>query len=237
MKTGVLFGNYHSYKEWGLRLKKIEIGTPSPKKQLIEIPGGDGFLVLSESLTGNVQYNSRILKFEFDARNCNYFSWAELISDILDSIHGKQMKIILDTDQMYYYDGIVEVSSQKSDEVKAVVVIEAECQPYKMERYGSMEDWEWDPFNFNNGIIREYKNIEVNGSLSITVTGSRKPVIPTFIVESADGEGMTLWHESKEYKLSDGTNHVINLRIKEGTYNFVFLGIGKVSIDYRGGRL
>ena len=74
-KTGVKFGEYHTYDEWGLRLVGIKIGTPAPKKVLVEIPGGDGVLDLSRSLTGNIQYDTRQLEFTFDARNCNYFRW------------------------------------------------------------------------------------------------------------------------------------------------------------------
>ena len=48
--TGIKFGEYHSYEEWGLKLISITIGLPEPKTVLIDIPGGDGVLDLSESL-------------------------------------------------------------------------------------------------------------------------------------------------------------------------------------------
>ena len=61
--TGIKFGEYHSYEEWGLMLISITIGLPEPKTVLIDIPGGDGVLDLSESLTGRMQYGTRKLEF------------------------------------------------------------------------------------------------------------------------------------------------------------------------------
>lgn len=45
MSTGIKFGEYHSYEEWGLKLSKITIGLPDPKTVLIDIPGGMEFLI------------------------------------------------------------------------------------------------------------------------------------------------------------------------------------------------
>lgn len=39
---GVKFGNYHSYDDFSLILSQKRIGTPSPKTDVIDIPGGDG---------------------------------------------------------------------------------------------------------------------------------------------------------------------------------------------------
>lgn len=237
-KTGVTFGDYHSYEEWRLRLKGIKIGTPAPKKVLVDIPGGDGVLDLSRSLTGNIQYETRTLEFTFDARDCNYFTWSDLLSDIAGKLHGNRVNIVLDTDQSYYYDGLLEVSSEKSNEATATIIISAECQPYKMELFGSLEDWKWDPFDFENGIIREYGNLRVDGSLTFIIEGRRKPVIPSFTVASADGTGLKVRVNSgTTYELPDGTNRIITLRITEGENTLYFTGNGTVSIDYRGGVL
>jgi len=236
--TGVTFGSFHSFAEWGLRLKKVEIGTPELKKILVDVPGGSGVLDLSRSLTGNMEYGPRPLTFYFDARNCNYYRWADLLSNIAGKIHGMRDRIILDIDSTYYYDGLIEVSSQKSNEVTAEVVITAECQPYKMEMYSSLEDWLWDPFDFENGIVREYGNLRVNGSLSFVIEGRRKPVVPKFTVVSDDGNGLKVrLNNGTTYTLADGTSRVINLNIVEGTNTLYFTGNGTVSIDYRGGIL
>lgn len=235
MPTGVKFGEYHSYDEWRLKLTKITIGLPEPKKILIDIPGGDGVLDLSESLTGRMQYGTRKLEFEFDARDCSYADWADLTSNIAAKIHGKRMHISLDDDPCYYYDGTIELSTTKSNNVTAKIVISATCQPYKMELAGSLEDWVWDTFSFETGIIREYANMVVDGKLEFILYGNQKEVVPTFYVDADDG--LKVEFENTTYDLKDGENKLLSIIIKGGENKLVFTGNGKVSIDYKGGML
>lgn len=227
----------HTFNDWGLVLKeRPEISPPEPKTEYVELPGTDGHLDLTESLTGEVVFNTRTISMKFHVIQNNK-EWPKVYSDILDFLHGRTMKIVMDDDLDYYYVGRITVEAWSSNPNRSELQMKAVAEPYKMERSSSMEDWEWDPFNFEIGVIREYKDMEVNGSLSLNITGSRKPVIPSFTVVSDDGSGMTMWYAGEEYHLSDGLNHVVNIRIKEGTYNFVFIGTGTVSVDYRGGRL
>ena len=125
----------------------------------------------------------------------------------------------------------------KSDKVTSLITIEGNVEPYKLEVCGSLDDWEWDSFNFETGIIRQWKDLTVEDSLTITVVGTRKTVVPSFIVQSNDGSGMTVTFDGRTYNLSDGVNRVVNINIKQETQTLVFTGNGTVSIDYRGGRL
>ena len=100
-----------------------------------------------------------------------------------------------------------------------------------------MEDWEWDPFNFETGIIREYREIRVDGSLKFIIEGRRKNVVPAFTVVSDDGSGLQVRFNGTTYNLPDGTSRVLNIVIRSGTNTLYFTGNGTVSIDYRGGRL
>ena len=61
---GVKFGNYHSYNDLDLILSQKIIGTPSIKTEVIDIPGGDGVLDLTEYF-GETKYGNRPLTFEF----------------------------------------------------------------------------------------------------------------------------------------------------------------------------
>lgn len=236
-EVGVFFDDIHTYTEWGLRLKQVVIGRPSAKTVLIDIEGGDGVLDLSTSLTGDMVYGTRKLEFTFDAPNCDYYRWPELVSEISDKLHGRRKKIIMDIDPGYYYDGLLDVSNDKINAIFSEIVITAECQPYKMERFSSLEDWLWDPFDFETDIIREYKELRVDESLIFTIEGRRKQVIPAFSVKSDDGSGLKVEFNGSEYDLPDGTSRVLNIVIKDGTNTLKFTGNGTVSIDYRGGRL
>ena len=236
-KIGVFFDETHTYGKWGLRLLKITIGPPEPKSVLVDIEGGDGVLDLSTALTGDVAYNTRKLELSFDAPDCDYYKWPELVSEIMDELHGRRKKIILDNDPGYYYDGLVTVENEKTNAVFTEITITAQCQPYKMERSSSLEDWLWDPFDFEDGIIREYKEISINGSLTFDIEGRRKSVVPSFTVVSSDGSGLNVKFNGVTYNLPDGTSRVLNIVIRNGTNTLYFTGNGTVSIDYRGGRL
>ena len=227
----------HTFDDWNLILKsRPEISPPEPKTEYVDLPGADGHLDLTEALTGEVVFNPRNISMVFRVVQGNE-EWPSVYSDILDFLHGRKVKIVMDDNPDYYYVGRVTVEGWDSSSNHSEIKLKAIVEPYKMERSSSMEDWEWDTFNFETGVIREYKELPVNGSLQLTITGSRKPVIPSFTVTSNDGSGMTMRYAGEEYHLSDGLNHVVNIRIKEGTYDFIFEGTGMVSVDYRGGRL
>lgn len=234
---GVTFGTKHSYRDWGLLLKsRPVISPPSPKTVYVDIPGSDGVIDLTESLTGDVKFDNRTIKCEFvvlDARN----RWSDIYSEIMDYLHGQRMKVRLDEDPTYYYEGRLQVNEWKSDKVTSTITIEGDVEPYKMEMFSSLEDWEWDSFNFETGIIRDYKEIRVDESLTFTIEGRRKSAVPSFTVVSDDGSGLQVRFNGTTYDLPDGTSRVLNIVIKNGTNTLYFTGNGTVSIDYRGGRL
>src|SRR5699024_1202745 len=107
----------------------------------------------------------------------------------------------------------VSVNEWKSSEKYSTIVIDGEVEPYKYELFSSLEDWEWDSFNFETGIIREYKDLRVDGELALTIAGRRKRIVPAFIVESDDGSGLKVKFNGSEYDLPDGTSRVLNIVI------------------------
>lgn len=237
MVYGVTFGEKHSFRDWKLMLsERPKVSPPDPKNIFVDVEGSDGGLDLTESLTGEVMYNPRDIEFTFLTCKSRE-NWNNLYSDILDYLHGQKMKIILDEDPEYYYIGRVKVNEWKSDIKHSLIVLNARVEPYKYEMFSSLEDWEWDSFNFETGIIREYKDLVVDGSLIFKIEGRRKSVIPSFIVHTDDGTGLQVRFNGITYPLPEGTSRVLNINIKSGTNTLYFTGNGTVSVDYRGGRL
>ena len=233
---GVTFGDKHSYRDWKLIPKsRPVISPPAPKTNYISIPEADGSLDLTEGLSGEVKFEDRTITFEFvviEARK----RWSRIYSDIMNYLHGKRMKIVLDEDPKYYYLGRLQVNEWESDKKTSTITITGTVEPYKYDLWGSLDPWEWNPFNFEEDVIREYDDLEVYRSLEFTIVGSRKSVVPTFIV-SSNGAGMQVTFEGVTYNLQDGSNRVVNIVIKDGEHTLVFTGMGTVSIDYRGGSL
>lgn len=221
-----------SASEWGLKLLAVYIPMPGAKTNYLDIPGADGSLDVTE-VFGSVPYSDREgATFTFDHLG-GYEQWQSDISALANYLHGQKRRIILPYDDWYYYIGRLAVDADKSDHVTGRVVISGRLEPYKLERFSSLEEWEWDSFDFETGVIREYKELAVDGIMTLEIPGTKKPVIPVFICSGA----LTVAYEGVTYELPAGESHVLNIEIREGGHTLIFSGNGKVSVEYRGGSL
>lgn len=214
---GVTFGDKHSYHHWGLMLKsRPVISPPTPKTKYVDVPGANGALDMTQSLTGFVQYENRKITFEF-VLMADRDAWSAIYSDVLDYLHGRKLDIIMDEDPMFYYTGRVTVNKWSVAHRIPTITMTAEVEPFKTARYS-------DP---------QYMNLMVEESRTVTLYGMRKPTVPAFTV-SAD---MQLEFGGQTYTLPAGTSKLPGIVIREGVNMLAFTGNGTVSIDYKGGRL
>ena len=133
---GVIFEDKHSFRDWGLLLKtRPEISPPAPKLKLIQVPGSNKVIDLTESLTGQVHYEPRTISFEFVVM-ADREQWPSLYSEILTYLHGKRIRIIMDDDPNFYYTGRVSVEGFEAEKKTAILTMAAEVEPYKKERFG-----------------------------------------------------------------------------------------------------
>lgn len=208
------------------------VQPPVPKTIYQDVPGADGSLDLSTAIAGRIIYERRVITLNF---GCGYpmDKWPEVFSEILRNFHGREGKLIFDDDPMYYYAGRMTVSEYSRARTLGTFTISVNADPYKYELTASDEDWLWDSFSFEKGVIRDYKELEVNGSLSLNVPGTQRWVIPEITVSTA----MTVSYGGKDYELKQGTNKIYDIVIKEGENVLMFTGTGTVTISYRGGIL
>ena len=231
---GVQIGDKHTLKDWNLGWTSINLGFPEAKTYEQEIPGADGSLDLTDAIcSGDVKYKNRSLSLEFEAPDRDYFEWARLVSEIANCIVGKRLKIILDTDPDYYYIGRLKLDTEKTDRELSVITLSGDVVPYKLELHSGADDWLWDSFNFETGVIREYKDIEVNGVYELNIVGRRKRVIPTFTCSGP----LEVEYLGKTYNLPAGKSKVFDIWTTEGDNILKLRGNGVVTIDYRGGSL
>lgn len=232
---GVQIGEKHTYKDWNLILTSTDIDFPDPKTETVDIPGADGELDFSEVLTGDISYKNRKISFEFEMVD-RFANWKNKISEISNYIHGRKFKIILDADPSFYYYGRVTVNDFKSNKSTGTITIEVDVEPYKYDLYSSLEDWLWDSFNFETGVINETNELQVNGELEVAIYGRRKKVIPKITCNSSENQ-MQVVFKDETYNLSNGTQKILNIEICEGENVLKFIGNGTISIEYRGGSL
>ena len=232
---GVLINGKHTGTDYHLKwMAPFTIESPKVKRQTMDVPFGNGILDLTAFITGDdAKYDNREMKFRFE-REGNYTRWDIDTMKIKNDLHGRLCPIIPDTRPDWVYYGMVEVQTEKEIlDTPYDVVITVDADPYKYERYSSLERWVWDTFCFEDGIIRDYKDLEVNGSMTLLIPGRRKKVVPVLDCTVA----MTLEYGGRTYHLPAGRSKLLDLRLGEGEHFLTFHGNGKVSVDYRGASL
>lgn len=229
--NGVTFGTKHSYKDFGLILSSKTISLPRAKTKTVEVPGADGVIDLTECLTDDIKYKNRSLSFTFTVID-PMASWSAVLSELTNYLHGRRMRIYMDWDRNYYYEGRCNVNQFKSNKRTASIVVECDCDPYKIEKNSASDPWIWDTFSFVDGIIYLNK-ATISGTKTVTLINRRKIVSPTFTCSAA----MTVTFNNVNYNLPKGTTTVLDIRLQEGENSMVFRGNGTVQIDYKGGSL
>lgn len=241
MYHGIKFGDKRTWEDWHLVPTTRPVFNPPPlKSKYVDIPGSNGTLDLTESLTRYPLYGNRTGSFEFIVVNSfselvtDHEEWYNRYSDIMDYIHGKSMKAILDDDYNYFYEGRFTVNSWKSEKLYSKIVIDYNVGPYKWEVLGSTDDWLWDPFNFNldSTLQSVYKDIQLTvqeKKLSFTPDNfGRAAVTPKFTVSGQNIKGVNLRFVNNTL----GTTFTKELPIGEGIFipEFVFYGDKNVDI-------
>lgn len=127
--NGIIFGNLHSYNDLHLILSQKTIGTPEPKREIIDLPGGDGVLDLTDFFDG-VKYNNRQLSFEFSTM-VPQSQFMDQFALVQNALHGQKMDIILDVDPDWYYTGRISVSEWKAEKNIGKLTIDCDCEPYR----------------------------------------------------------------------------------------------------------
>lgn len=239
MYHSVTFGEKNTWDDWFLiPTSRPVFNPPKVKTMYVSIPGSNKIVDLTESLTGEATYEYRQGSMEFLVDN-GHREWYDLYSDIMDYLHGQQMKAILEDDPSYYYEGRFSVNQWKSEPHNSKIVIDYYVAPFKMERFSSLEDWLWDPFSFETGIIREYANLTIDkfSPVTVIIEPTKLSVVPIIIANITAGSTMTVKYGNVTRNLANGENEFADMIINNSLNELLFVGEGTVSIDYRGGRL
>lgn len=228
---GVTFGTKHSYKDFGLILTSKTVNLPDLKTETQDVPGMDGELDLTNAITDDVKFKNRKLSFTFTVID-PVKQFFIVLSEVTNFLHGKRLRVVMDDDKNFYYEGRCKVNQFKTDKRTATIIIDCDVEPFKTEINSAGEPWIWDTFSFVDGII--YVNeVKVSGSATINLINRRKIVSPTFTCTSA----MTVSFNSSTYSIPKGTTTVLDIRLQEGDNYVTFRGTGTVTIQYKGGSL
>lgn len=197
----------HTGKDWGLVMTSKSLSPPEPQTYMVEVPGRNGLLDLSEALTGEPRYRNRELKFTFFG-NGSRDEVKELIAK-MNELHGKEIEITDDDSTGWYYIGRVKVEHvDRFYWVEFTLTVDAQ------------------PFRY----AREAKNYAVTNvtAKKVTVINEGVTVIPT-IVTTAQA---TISFNGATYSLDAGTYESEKIRLAPGDNEFVITSTGGVTITF-----
>lgn len=210
----ITFGTYRSFDDLYLICSEKVIGSPTIKTNTVAVEGGDGVLDFTEFF-GEAKYNNRTLSFTFSTIVAPE-SFPGLYSQVLNLLHGKKMKVILDEDADFYYIGRINVADfTKEMAVIGKIPITADCEPYKYKK--------------DVTVVAQ----AVNGSVDIALPNLRQRVVPT-ITTDAD---MTITFDGKTVTAAAGTFTIPELELVAGNNVVSVTGTGNITFTYQEGGL
>jgi hypothetical protein len=217
MARGTDFGGVHSHYDLNLIQQKVEVDPAEPKLNMIEIPGADGAVDLTEQPAGRVVYKTRKITWTFALYPGE--NWDAKHAQVSNALNGRRANITLDTDPGYYYRGRLSVAKHNVDGLLRQIIVEAICQPYKLKQL---------PTKATLALTTAYKTIRL--------LNARKAIIPTITLTAAG----TLRWKGGTIALNAGTHKVLDIELTEGENLLeakVTSGTGTLTVEYQEGSL
>lgn len=214
----VRFDGMDSYDEWGYHLAHKVIGEAEPKYNLVQVPGGVGYIDLTNAL-GVMGYNERELELTMkDIAGHNEF--IRHYSAMQADIHGKRCKITLSDDPDYYWDGRCSVGDMEQDGTSCYVTVVAICQPYKLKQSKTVVQ--------DDSLTEEYKEI--------VLRNDTMPTIPTITVQ----QETTIEYNGANYSINTGAHRLLGIVLGAGGGTIKAKATdrsGSIRIEYQEGAL
>lgn len=113
------------------------LSPPEPKTYTVDIPGGDGVIDLTQSLTGDVAYNNREQEFNFAVLNPQDFE--QVKTKLSNFLHGKDFDYQMTMDPGYTYHGRFTVTSYAHAKysypgIVGTFTVSISAEPYKLKK-------------------------------------------------------------------------------------------------------
>lgn len=210
-KTGTLTYPKNTWDDWHLvPTSRPLFAMPERKNHVIDIPGMDGSLDFSESLTLYPVYKNRKGTIEFYVMN-GYQDWHELYSEIANYFaRFPKLRAYMEEDPDNYYEGRFTLKEWKSEKDYSRVVIEYDVGPYKWYRTSSNSHPDYAAF----------VDVEVPGSVSYVPINVKDahitmPTEPSIVASDFGENGATVeWRNGSRtltYTVYNGTTLAKNL--------------------------
>lgn len=223
----VIFGDKHTWKDWHLiPTTPPVIPPPKVRSSYVDIPGTNGSLDISEILTGYPTYERRTGSMSFIYLP-EFGASAKRYEDILNAIHGRNLKVILTDDPEYFYEGRVTVKEFQ----------------YSKEYSGFSFEYSFDPYKKQTHASPGYQNLTVDGERVVPIHVGTSPMRYTPTVSVLTGTDLTGVYERPGRDPititfpANSSRRYPGLTVGPGGGTLTVTGTGTISLDIRGGSL
>ena len=237
-KEGQFMG-FNTWDDWHLiPAERPSIAAPGVSTNFVEIPGRDGAIDMSTFLINRPVYTTREGSWDFYVDNDHEY-WESIRSKIMNTLHGRRFKIVLEDDPEWYWEGRFTVDNWRSEKSNSRIQINYQIDPYKIRIQSEGDnDIIWDTFNFETGYdyYAALNGITVNNSTyETTFVGYYYP-FDVYADVSGDSPNVTIALNGTETSAtSAGTVHIG--QAVEGPNTLTVTGTGVVTVHFRGGSL
>lgn len=168
----------NTWTDWHLVPASRPVFNPPPlKEHVIDIPGKNGVLDLSESITGFPVFDRREGTMEFYVMN-GYQTWDVRYSTIMEYLHGRVMRAVLEDDPNYFYEGRFSINEWRSEKDYSRIIFGYKVDPYKRAIQTSSQVRP----------SRYIKTIQLNSIGAVVVYSTDLGSAPTYPIFTVSGE-------------------------------------------------
>ena len=106
------------------------VSPPIERTKFVTVPGRDGTLDYSQSVSRKPVFDNRTGKFEFYLENdIPGWDWETAYTTICETLKGKRVRMALEDNPAHYYEGLLWVSQYKSDKGHSKITLEYTFHP------------------------------------------------------------------------------------------------------------
>ena len=106
------------------------ISPPIERTNFVTVPGRDGKLDYSQSVSGRAVFDNRTGKIEFYLENdVPNWDWETAYTTICEMLKGKRVRFALEDNPAHYYKGLLWVNGFKSQKGNSTITLEYDVHP------------------------------------------------------------------------------------------------------------
>lgn len=207
MVYGARFGDKSSKEDYNAIMNYARITPPAIKENYVNIAGGNSSIDLTEAV-GGVVFEDGEIDFKFTLFD------ADSKEQMKNDLHGRRMKIVLDREPEFYYEGRLSVISIKQTGNLYELCMKAKVKPYKMGRM----------------LVHEEK---IKGEKELVLFSKRMPVVPIITVVGS----IAVSYMGIRFALETGIYEIPEVTFQDGMNRLKVSGSGTIRLEYREGQL